>query len=147
MKVSTIDKYERLRNIYTGLHDVFDASVKKMSQAIREYGITPAQLGVLVNIPERGATMTVLIGRVGCAPSNMTSIISRLERDGIVKTGSNPQDLRETLVHLTSSGKELLEHVKPAYADFLEASYGHLSMAEQMMLHELLEKLRSKLSP
>lgn len=140
-----MERYDLLRNIYLGLHDVFEESIKKMSQAIGEFGITPAQLGVLVNIPERGASMTELIRKVGCVPSNMTSIIRRMERNGFVHTGRNPPDQRETMVHLTSTGRELLKKVQPAYAGFLEASYGHLSVAEQMMLCELLGKLRSKL--
>jgi DNA-binding MarR family transcriptional regulator len=137
-----VDRHDLLRSIYVGLYDVFGASLKKMSQAVGEFGITPAQLGVLVNIPERGANMTDLIRKVGCAPSNMTSMIRRMERDGLVKTSRNPDDQRETLVHLTTTGVELLEKVRPAYLSFLETSYGHLSTAEQMMLCELLNKLR-----
>lgn len=139
-----MDGYDLLRSIYVGIHDVFDASIKGMSQAIKEFGITPAQLGVLVNIPERGATMSELIQKIGCAPSNMTSIIRRMERDGFVYTGRNPDDQRETLVYLTPVGQSLLEKIHPAYNAFLERSYGHLSTAEQMMLSELLGKVRSK---
>lgn len=149
-----MDRYDLLRSIYVGIHDVFDASIKGMSQALKEFGITPAQLGVLVNIPEQGATMpelipkqgvtmSELIQRVGCAPSNMTSIIRRMERDGFVYTGRNPDDQREALVYLTPVGKDLLHKIRPAYNEFLERSYGHLSTAEQMMLSELLGKVRS----
>lgn len=134
-----------MRMIYSDLYAVFNASLKKLGQTLWECGITPAQLGVLLNISTHGATMTDLVRRVGCAPSNMTSRIRLLERNGYVETQSNPVDQRETLAFLTPTGHDILDKARPIYAQYLKESYGHLSPAEQMMLHELLDKVRNRL--
>ena len=49
--------------------------------------------------------MSKLIENMGCVPSNMTTMIQRMKRDGYVMTEKNPNDQRETLVYLTKKVK------------------------------------------
>ena len=50
--------------------------------------------------------MSKLIENMGCVPSNMTTMIQRMKRDGYVMTEKNPNDQRETLVYLTKKVKK-----------------------------------------
>ena len=50
-------------------------------------------------------SMSKLIENMGCVPSNMTTMIQRMKRDGYVMTEKNPNDRRETLVYLTKKVK------------------------------------------
>ena len=62
--------------------------------------------------------MSKLIENMGCVPSNMTTMIQRMKRDGYVMTEKNPNDQRETLVYLTKKGEETKKQVDVQYSDF-----------------------------
>ncbi len=55
--------------------------------------------------------MSDLKQKIGCAPSNVTTMIQRMKRDGFVATTKNPSDQRETLVYLTEKGKDTKDKV------------------------------------
>lgn len=140
-------EFELLRSIYNTLRNVHDLSLKNFSKKTAEHGVTPTQFGMLRWIPVQGVTtMSDLIRKVGCAPSNMTTMIQRLERDEMVKTMKNPEDHRETLVSLTDLGREKREHLEPMYASYLAECFGTLEREEQESLRVILEKLEKQLT-
>lgn len=131
-----------LRSIYHKIRHINDVSLKNYDDLLTECSATGVQFGVLRNIPFEGTTtMSELVQKVKCAASNMTALIQRMERDGLVKTAKNPEDKRETLVLLTEKGKIARIEIEPRYHQFLEQSFGRLTPEEQLILNTLLAKL------
>ena len=76
-------------------------------------------------------SMSKLIENMGCVPSNMTTMIQRMKRDGYVMTEKNPNDQRETLVYLTKKGEETKKQVDVQYSDFLKENCGCFTKEEE----------------
>ncbi len=137
---------ELLRSIYFKIKNISDISSKDFARTLSGCTATGVQFGVLRNIPEDGATMSELVQKVKCAASNMTSIIKRMERDELVTTSKNANDMRETFVYLTGKGKTTLNEMEVLYQGFLIDSYGSLSSEEQHILNLVLTKLEENLT-
>ncbi|MFC3885965.1 MarR family winged helix-turn-helix transcriptional regulator [Bacillus songklensis] len=139
--------FDKLRNIYLTIRDVNNLSQKNFAQLLENKGITPVQFGILNNLScDEKVTMTKLYKLVGCVPSNMTTLIKRMVRDGLVETAKNPQDQRETLVFLTKKGETLRESLFDLYDSFLKQNYAGLTCEEQVTLSALLNKLEKSLT-
>lgn len=71
-----------------------------------------------------GASPTVLAETVGSPLSTMTSMIARLQREGVVEAVPDPADRRAKTVRLTGSGTEMLARAQavfaPAYHDLAQ---------------------------
>jgi DNA-binding MarR family transcriptional regulator len=69
-------------------------------------GITNQQAGLLRSL-EQPRTMSALAAERACDPSNITGLVDRLERLGLVERRPNPADRRSRLLALTSAGRRL----------------------------------------
>jgi len=67
--------------------------------------IKPAYLGVLISLWNKDNLQANELGkRSGLEPSSMTGLLDRMERDGLVKRGPDPNDRRASRIHLTQKG-------------------------------------------
>jgi DNA-binding MarR family transcriptional regulator len=65
---------------------------------------------VLATLRDAGpARITALADGEAVAQPSMTTLVSRLERDGLVERASDPTDARAVLVRITDRGRERLE--------------------------------------
>jgi MarR family 2-MHQ and catechol resistance regulon transcriptional repressor len=72
---------------------------------------------------------------------SITVAVDRLEQRGLVVRAPDPSDKRVTLVHLTSSGKKLIEEAFCEHARQLEELVSCLTDEERAELTRLLKKL------
>jgi DNA-binding MarR family transcriptional regulator len=74
----------------------------------RDLGVSPLEGHVLTYLRKYApATVGELVRVFGLKQSTFTSLLDRLERDGLVRRELNPEDRRSLLVHLTDRGREL----------------------------------------
>lgn len=73
--------------------------------------------------------------------SNMTKLVNRLERKGLVHRRTSGRDRRTVGLHLTAAGRRRLGPLLPAIAAHDEIATRPLSPRERRMLVELLAKL------
>jgi DNA-binding MarR family transcriptional regulator len=66
-------------------------------------GLTPTQAQVLMQL-EEPRRITELAAASSCDPSSASTMIQRLERDGLVRRVIDPTDARARLVELTTKG-------------------------------------------
>jgi DNA-binding MarR family transcriptional regulator len=78
----------------------------RFEAAADEVGLTPAQAQVLVRIdaPRR---LSELAHQQACDPSSITTMVQRLEREGLLKRSVDPADARARLVQPTAKGRRL----------------------------------------
>lgn len=135
------------RELYGNIRDVYHQLQKNLDKAIEEYDISYVQFGVIQVLAKSGkVSMSKLIENMGCVPSNMTTMIQRMKRDGYVATEKNPKDQRETLVYLTEKGEQTREQVDVKYADFLQENCNCFTEEEEGNLQALLLKWKCHLS-
>ncbi|HFJ9298283.1 TPA: MarR family winged helix-turn-helix transcriptional regulator [Bacillus paranthracis] len=135
------------RELYGNIRDVYHLLQKNLDKAIEQYDISYVQFGVIQVLAKSGkVSMSKLIENMGCVPSNMTTMIQRMKRDGYVMTEKNPNDQRETLVYLTKKGEETKKQVDVQYSDFLKENCGCFTKEEEELLEALLLKWKKHLN-
>jgi DNA-binding MarR family transcriptional regulator len=142
-KPVTLLAHEALLNTY------YTASClrKKASVFLRPFGLTDVQFNLMMLLqyqssPEAGLTQAKLSDMMLVNRANITSLIDRMEKGGLVARTSTPTDRRYNIVKLTDRGKALLEKIEPLYAQEVKRIMAALADNEQKRLIKMLEKVR-----
>ena len=85
--------------------------------------------------------ITALAEQESVAQPSMTTLVTRLERDGLVERESDPADARAVLVRITTRGLERLEARRRARTARLEERLRALDPAERAALAAALPVL------
>lgn len=105
-------------------------------------GLTPTQLGVLEALLHKGAMTQRDLGRkVLTSAGNMTDVVDKLERRGLVARAPDAADRRAVRVELTAPGRALIEALFPGHAADIARAMGGLSSTELRVLGGLLRRL------
>ena len=115
-----------------------------IDRGLHELNLTGAQLNALLVLRAAGAAGLPL-GEIGrhlvVTKANVTGLIDRLERDGLVQRDSH-SDRRVTLAKLTEKGAALLTEALPRHQQLLADLMDCLTYEEKEQLIGLLTKLR-----
>jgi DNA-binding MarR family transcriptional regulator len=110
------------------------------------FGLTPAQYNVLrILRGSRGETMTCSeIGhRLLDRTPDVTRLLDRLERAGMVGRCRSTNDRRVVEVAITDDGLAVLEKMQPVVDGLLQQLTRHLSDEENRQISALMERLRT----
>jgi MarR family 2-MHQ and catechol resistance regulon transcriptional repressor len=115
-----------------------------VNRGLRELNLTAAQLNTLLvlrDIGPEGLPLSELGRRLIVTKANVTGLIDRLEREGLVQRESHT-DRRVTLAKLTGKGLAVLEEAVPHHQQLLSHLLDCLTVEEKEQLITLLTKLR-----
>ena len=127
---------------YHQLTRAADSVSNALSRALKPHGITLSQLSVMETLRESGPLHQRLIGQKLLRSSgNITTVVENLERRGLVRRKRGVRDRRFVTVHLTASGKALLESILPGWQDEVRQAMGVLSGEDQATLARICESL------
>ena len=109
---------------------------------LREHGLSDQQWRVLRVLGEHGVVETGRVARVAfiLGPS-LTGVLTRMERDGLIRRARDAADQRRTVVEPTAKGRKLvgkLSHSIEAHYAFMESSLGKSKLAQ---LYALLDEV------
>lgn len=109
-------------------------------------GINGARIRILVEIAKAGGSIlpSALAARIGVTKANVTVLLAPLEREGYVRSESDPLDGRKRRILLTDRGEKLLLDELPGNRSAVTKRMGELSDDEQQLLISLLRKLLPK---
>jgi DNA-binding MarR family transcriptional regulator len=108
--------------------------------------VTLARFDLLAQlVRENGATLATLSRRMLVTAGNLTGLVDRAERDGLVERRADPSDRRLTRVFLTPKGDKLATKVVAAHNALAEELLAPLGHDEQHALRESLGHLRAAL--
>lgn len=120
----------------------FSVFKKKADIIFRKHGLTGPQVGVLTCLSEQeGKPMNKISEELWCDVSNITGVVDRLEKQGLVWRNSHPNDRRVSLVGITPKGKEALAETLPEHEQALIERIKLLSPEERNILTRLLKKI------
>ncbi len=77
--------------------------------------------------------------------SNITGLVDRLEKRGLLQRKDNPKDRRAYKVTLTTAGKKLIEKILPDYYQAAENVWDNFPEARTKQLVGDLQKLSANL--
>ena len=132
---------------YVVLRRAADAVDRHVESELGEWGVTTAQYGVLLHLMKgEPLSLTDLSGLIFRSNSTLTSLIDRMERDGLVAREAHINDRRVTTVELTPKGGELLGKIRSHHRPFLADMMSCLSPEELTGIGELLNKIEHKIN-
>jgi len=107
---------------------------------------TMPRFDLLANLQrEDGQTLAALSRRMLVTAGNLTGLVDRAERDGVVERRADPRDRRLSRAFLTPKGRELITQLLPTHAAHVHTLLASLDATDRRELRRLLGKLRDSL--
>ena len=103
---------------------------------------TMPRFDLLANLERQdGQTLAALSRRMLVTAGNLTGLVDRAERDGVVERRADPRDRRLSRVYLTDKGRELITELLPKHAEHVGALLEGRDANDKRELRRLLGKL------
>ena len=119
---------------------------KRALAAIRldlEHEMTMPRFDLLANLTRTdGQTLAALSRTMLVTAGNLTGLVDRAARDGLVERRADPNDRRAWRVHLTAKGQRAFRDAERRHAARIAKVFAALAPAELTTLTRLLSKLR-----
>lgn len=141
------DRYLSTRTVIE-LTAAFSAMEDALSVHFARYGLSAPKFNVLIQLymaGDRGLTQSELGKKMLVSRANITGLIDRLEKDGLVERGDDPSDKRAFRVVLTGRASALMNTFLPLHNEYIYRAVLSLDTGEKETLIRLLEKLRKGL--
>ncbi|MEO7390754.1 MAG: homoprotocatechuate degradation operon regulator HpaR [Ramlibacter sp.] len=112
--------------------------------SLRLHGLSDQQWRVLRVLGEHGTVETGRVAREAyiLGPS-LTGVLTRMERDGLIRRERDPADQRRTVIEATAKGLKLVEKLSrtvEAHYEWMENSLGKQQLAElYVLLDQVIE--------
>jgi DNA-binding MarR family transcriptional regulator len=104
-------------------------------------GLRPIAAGVVRVVNGRGPiSQREISDLLGLDPSDLVSILDRLEEQGLIERRRDPDDRRRNVVVITEEGRPLAEHLTQISARAEAAALARLSPAERRELARLISR-------
>src|SRR4051812_10886973 len=119
--------------------------VTAAAQALTDESITPAQLGVLVNLSSVTGAPDIdqngLAARLGIDRARVSQLLDEIDAMGLVDRRVNGADRRARLLRLTPRGERLRARLQPASVASQMRIFGALTPQERELLLDLLVRV------
>lgn len=81
---------------------------QRLEEALARTGLSLAKFGALTHLIEAGAPLSLsdCAEKMTCVRSNITQLVDRLEKDGLVRRVRDPEDRRAVKAEVTRRGRE-----------------------------------------
>ncbi len=126
------------------LHQVRDVFHKVREKEVAKYGITATQSAVLFIISANGgeATPTAISNWFLREPHTISSVLTRMEKQGLVNKIRNKERGGELTIRLTEKGNQT--YAKTTNIDIIKEMLSCIPEDDRELLRSLLKKLRNK---
>jgi DNA-binding MarR family transcriptional regulator len=119
----------------------------RMSEMLKEHGLSPTQynaLRILRGAKDEGRACSEIADRMINRDPDITRLVDRLERRGLVARSREGRDRRVITTHITSAGLTLLESLDHPIEDFNRKLLGPLGEQRLRTLIQLLDAAREQ---
>ncbi len=131
----SLENYRLLQELYLMLDD-------SDRRVLRQFGLTNRQYHALQHLPPgTHRHLTEMSELLFCDKSNITGLVERMVRDGLVRRDRSESDRRFLELTITPRGAAQRELSRGTLEQTIEQRFDVLSDAEQMELNRLLSKL------
>jgi DNA-binding MarR family transcriptional regulator len=127
---------------YLHLHYGSGIIIKKVNQHLAQWDLSVSRYSILrLLLNHEAMTLSELSKSHVCVAGNITALINRLERDGLVRRVSDHDDKRVTRVGLTAKARTVLRSAIEPHRRFLESLMGPLDPNEIRALAKAIDAL------
>jgi MarR family transcriptional regulator, organic hydroperoxide resistance regulator len=145
------DRFDIANRLFFRLYQASNLMHKTGSRFVAEFNTTTQQWAVLgalsrPAVRERGMTVKELIEFLLLSRQNLTAVLKRLERPGLIERTRAAEDGRARRIRVTAQGSQIwarmLVTIEAYYATALEG----FTTEECLTLFKLLDRLKSRLA-
>ena len=112
------------------------------ARSIGDTGLSLTQFAVLEALYHLGPmSLSDVAEKVLSTGGNLTMVAGNLEKQGLAKRQTSPEDKRVQIVALTPKGKSLIRQIFPKHAAAIAEFLSELNLEEQARLGDLCRKL------
>ncbi|WP_149825507.1 MarR family winged helix-turn-helix transcriptional regulator [Streptomyces tailanensis] len=129
----TLEVIELIGTVVARYHEEYE-------DAAAGHALTGAQARLLGLLSLEPLPMRRLAQKLRCEPSNVTGIVDRLERRGLVERRPDPKDRRVKLAAATAEGRRVARSLRESL-DFAREPLAGLSTEERESLRNLLRRM------
>lgn len=126
--------------VITLFASITDRYTREYESAAAHHGLTSQQVKTLLALDKTALPMRRIAERLGAEPSNLTSVVDRLQARGLVERQPDPNDRRVKLLVTTDAGtaaaKDLRERLR-----FARDPLAVLSTDQRRALRDLLRRM------
>jgi DNA-binding MarR family transcriptional regulator len=123
-----------------------DVLTRQLMDVLKPYGLSPTQYNVfriLRGAGSEGICCKAIGDRLITRDPDITRLIDRLEKRGLLVRTRAKEDRRYVTVHLTASGLEMVNELDEPIRKMSQHAMRNLNTAELQTLINLLEQVRS----
>ena len=115
----------------------------RLEAAVQPFGLSLAKISVLHHLAtsQEPVALSVLAHHHGCVRSNITQLVDRLEKDGLVRRHDHATDRRSVRAALTPAGERAYARALRALGETSRAIAGALGAAEAAHARDALERI------
>jgi DNA-binding MarR family transcriptional regulator len=132
--------------LFVELQRTADLLARGPAQLLKEHDLSPNQYNALRIL--RGAPDGLLCGEISdrmiTRDPDITRLLDRLEKRGLIGRCRQDPDRRRVLVHISPDGLKLLARLDPPICDLHRRQIGHLGSRQLRELARLLLACREK---
>lgn len=121
---------------------------KKIKKPLMKHGLSLISIQVLelLHTREPGTVYPSGVAReTGRVRHDISGVLERMERDGLITFAPNAKDGRSRVINLTAKGRQVYGEVKELPDKLDKEVYGNLTSKQQVELRYLLGKLTERL--
>ena len=105
-------------------------------------GLTPTQFSTLVRVAEEGEVSQNQLGRLAAMDiATIKGVVDRLKAKGLLKTASDPDDKRRSIISLTDAGAALMLQLYQDGLSISKETLAPLDASERKTFLTLLKRL------
>ncbi len=127
-----------------GIALLYTALFNDISNLLAKHALTPAKMNVLMIVKHHGKNVGISQGDIGkklmVTASNMTRLLEKLAREGLITRGSLDTDKRVKVIRITPKGSKVLDEAWPGYTARIKELAGKLVLKDQKEISSLIQR-------
>lgn len=135
-----VEAWHRLQRVYQLIY-------RELQKRFADKGITTAQFEVLMELMKyRELPMCRIGDLLSVTGGNVTGLIDRLEKKGLVERTRSEKDRRIVMARITRKGDRVFRRVSGEFEEHIETTLSGLANGDLTDLNQMLEKLQGELN-
>ena len=131
--------YENITYVLALVYNLLQARVEKF---LIPYQLTVVQFNLLMLVAYqndgRGISQVQAVSHLLASASNITKLVEKSVRAGLLTRNPNPSSRRENIICITPKGQRLIDKIWPGYDELMRSLTGKISVQDRPRLEQIL---------
>ena len=129
-------------NLIYGVALVYNLLQARVEEYLDKYRLSPVQFNLLMLAAYQnegnGISQVELARHLIASASNITKLVEKLVRGGLLTRKTNPHSRRENVICATAKGRQLIDKVWPGYDGLLRALSAKIPSKQRPQIAQIL---------